>query len=124
MRTASQPAAVSARGGGEVRLNRKRRRYIYVNGSHTLTDPHNKVHLEEGELRCEATVKESLTVRQEGKRSVQRQVESYNLDVIISVESAEALHKYIESAWIPSTVEQKRSQYSNSPSIGKSGNNG
>src|SRR5712692_9825940 len=40
---------------------------------------------EEGELRREATVKESLTVRQEGKRSVQRQVELYNLDVIISV---------------------------------------
>jgi len=40
---------------------------------------------DEGELRREATVKESLTVRQEGKRSVQRQVELYNLDVIISV---------------------------------------
>ena len=32
-----------------------------------------------------ATVKESLTVQLEGKRSVQRRVEFYNLDVIISV---------------------------------------
>lgn len=40
---------------------------------------------EEGELEREATVKDSLTVRQEGPRQVRRQVELYNLDVIISV---------------------------------------
>ena len=40
---------------------------------------------EEGELSEEATHKESLSVRQEGARSVQRRVEFYNLDVIISV---------------------------------------
>ena len=40
---------------------------------------------EERELERGATVKESLTVQLEGKRSVQRQVEFYNLDVIISV---------------------------------------
>jgi hypothetical protein len=39
----------------------------------------------EGELQLAATVKESLIVRQEGSRSVQRSVEFYNLDVIISV---------------------------------------
>jgi hypothetical protein len=39
----------------------------------------------EGELQPAATVKESLTVRQEGSRSVQRSMEFYNLDVIISV---------------------------------------
>jgi hypothetical protein len=39
----------------------------------------------EGELQPAATVKESLIVRQEGSRSVQRSVEFYNLDVIISV---------------------------------------
>lgn len=39
----------------------------------------------EGELQRAATVKEFLTVRQEGKRNVQRQIELYNLDVIISV---------------------------------------
>jgi len=40
---------------------------------------------EEGELNPEATVKKYLTVRQEGKRQVQRELEYYNLDMIISV---------------------------------------
>src|SRR3989442_1096649 len=39
----------------------------------------------EGELQASATVKESLTVQREGNRPVQRQVEFYNLDVVISV---------------------------------------
>ncbi|MDY0190324.1 MAG: virulence RhuM family protein [Desulfuromonas sp.] len=40
---------------------------------------------EEGELSPEATVKKYLTVRTEGKREVQRQLDYYNLDMIISV---------------------------------------
>ena len=40
---------------------------------------------QEGELRRGATHKESLSVRQEGVRSVQRRVDFYNLDAIISV---------------------------------------
>ena len=39
----------------------------------------------EGELQPEATHKESLSVRQEGERQVKRQVDFYNLDLIISV---------------------------------------
>lgn len=39
----------------------------------------------EGELIKKATVKESLTVRNEGQRKVKRKIEYYNLDVIISV---------------------------------------
>lgn len=39
----------------------------------------------EGELDRSATVKEYLTVQQEGSRQVSRSVEHYNLDVIISV---------------------------------------
>ncbi len=39
----------------------------------------------EGELERISTVKESLTVQKEGKRSVKRKIEYYNLDVIISV---------------------------------------
>lgn len=39
----------------------------------------------EGELVRSATVKEYLTVQQEGTRQVSRNVEHYNLDVIISV---------------------------------------
>ena len=37
----------------------------------------------EGELEEAATVKEYLTVQKEGKRSVQRNISFYNLDVII-----------------------------------------
>ena len=40
---------------------------------------------EEQELERVSTVKDSLTVQQEGNRSVRRRVELYNLDVIISV---------------------------------------
>lgn len=39
----------------------------------------------EGELEKSSTVKYSLTVREEGNRSVKREIEFYNLDVIISV---------------------------------------
>jgi len=40
---------------------------------------------EEGELETEATVKKYLTVRREGNRDVRRELEYYNLDMIISV---------------------------------------
>ena len=39
----------------------------------------------EGELQLEATHKQSLSVRQEGARSVRRRVDFYNLDAILSV---------------------------------------
>ncbi len=39
----------------------------------------------EGELSDEATHKKSLWVRQEGSRQVQRELDSYNLDMVISV---------------------------------------
>ncbi len=39
----------------------------------------------EGELLKKATVKDSLTVQKEGKRTVKRKIDYYNLDVIISV---------------------------------------
>jgi hypothetical protein len=40
---------------------------------------------EEGELEPAATVKKYLTVQQEGSRRVQRRLDCYNLDMIISV---------------------------------------
>ena len=40
---------------------------------------------DEGELLPEATVKKYLTVRKEGNREVKRQLDYYNLDMIISV---------------------------------------
>ena len=39
----------------------------------------------EGELEKDATVKEYLTVQNEGSRDIKRWVKHYNLDVIISV---------------------------------------
>lgn len=41
--------------------------------------------LAEGELSAEATVKDYLTVQQEGTRQVRRQIEHYNLDMILAV---------------------------------------
>ena len=53
------------------------------------TVPNISMHLRnvfaEGEPRPEATVQNSLTVRQEGARQVSRNLECYNLDAIISV---------------------------------------
>lgn len=46
---------------------------------------HIKNIYEEGELDEQATVKDFLTVRKEGSRTVRRHVNGYNLDVIISV---------------------------------------
>jgi len=39
----------------------------------------------EGELNRNSTVKDYLTVQKEGKRAISREIEHYNLDVIISV---------------------------------------
>jgi len=53
------------------------------------TIPNISMHIrniyEEGELLPEATVKDFLTVRKEGNRQVQRKLDYYSLDMIISV---------------------------------------
>jgi prophage maintenance system killer protein len=46
---------------------------------------HIKNIFNEGELSREATIKESFIVRKEGKRDVERKIEYFSLDVIISV---------------------------------------
>ena len=46
---------------------------------------HIKHIFEEGELTKEATVRKFRTVQTEGNRSVEREVEYYNLDMIISL---------------------------------------
>lgn len=64
------------------------------------TVPNISMHLrsiyETGELTAEATLKNFLTVRQEGARQVRRNLEYYNLDAIIAVgfrvNSARAIH--------------------------------
>ncbi len=45
---------------------------------------HTKSIFQSGELVQDATVRNFRTVRQEGKRTVSRDLEHYNLDVIIS----------------------------------------
>lgn len=46
---------------------------------------HIKNVFEEGELNPQATVRKFRTVQKEGKRAVEREIDHYNLDVIISV---------------------------------------
>lgn len=46
---------------------------------------HAKNIFEDGELMPEATVKESLTVRTEGSRQVERKIAQYNLDLILAI---------------------------------------
>lgn len=46
---------------------------------------HQKAIYEDGELDEEATHKKYLLVRQEGKRQVQREIDHYNLDMIIAL---------------------------------------
>lgn len=46
---------------------------------------HIKSIFEEGELIFEATVKKYLTVQNEGQREVKREIDYYNLDMVLSV---------------------------------------
>jgi len=48
---------------------------------------------EEGELAREATIRNFRIVRQEGQRQVEREIEHYKLDVIISAGYAVACHR-------------------------------
>ncbi len=53
--------------------------------SKATVSEHIKNVFEEGELVTTATVRKFRTVQQEGERKVERELEYYNLDVIISV---------------------------------------
>ncbi|MFT4186141.1 MAG: virulence RhuM family protein [Micrococcaceae bacterium] len=55
------------------------------NSSKATISEHIKNIYEEGELEKESTVRKFRTVQKEGKREVEREVNHYNLDVIISV---------------------------------------
>lgn len=57
---------------------------LFTTTKQNISD-HIKIIFEEGELDEKATVKDFLTVQQEGSRTVSRQLRHYNLDVIISV---------------------------------------
>ncbi len=53
--------------------------------SKATVSEHIKNVFDEGELNAAATVRKFRTVQQEGERKVERELEHYNLDVIISV---------------------------------------
>lgn len=58
---------------------------ILFNSSKQNVSLHINNCFKENELDKKATVKKNLTVQTEGKRKIQREIEFYNLDVIISV---------------------------------------
>ena len=57
---------------------------LYLSSKANVSE-HIKHIFEEGELTKEATVRNFRTVQKEGKRSVEREIEHYNLDMIISL---------------------------------------
>jgi hypothetical protein len=70
--------------GGSVWLNQMEMASLFQTSKQNIS-LHIKNVLAEGELRPEATVKESLTVQTEGSRQVRRANLVYNLDMILAV---------------------------------------
>ena len=67
-----------------VWLNRTQMAELFDRDIKTLGKHINNI-FQEGELNSESTVAKFATVQNEGNRNVERQIEYYNLDVIISV---------------------------------------
>lgn len=67
-----------------VWLSQKQMAQLFDRDYKTISKHVNNV-FEEGELEREATVAKFATVQTEGEREVVREIEHYNLDVIISV---------------------------------------
>ena len=70
--------------GETVWLTQKQMAELFGKDLRTVNEHIGNVY-EEGELDREGTIRNFRIVRQEGKRQVQRAIEHYNLDVIISV---------------------------------------
>lgn len=70
--------------GGTVWLSQLQIAELFQTSKHNVSI-HTKNIFEDGELTKVATVKESLTVRKEGAREVQRTIELYNLDLILAI---------------------------------------
>jgi|SRR5690606_2567336 len=66
---------------------------------------HIKNVFEEGELDAEATVRKFRTVQTEGARKVERELDYYNLDVIISVGYFNKLQERIRGMMRSSKIE-------------------
>ena len=67
-----------------VWLSQKHMAELFQVGKSTISEHINNI-FEEGELEREATVRNFRTVQTEGTRNVSRDIEHYNLDMIISV---------------------------------------
>jgi len=70
--------------GETVWLSQKQMAELFDKDVRTINE-HIINAFEEGELAREATLRNFRIVRQEGQRQVEREIEHYNLDVIISV---------------------------------------
>ncbi len=70
--------------GETVWLNQSQLMDLFQSSKANISE-HIKGIFRSGELFTEATVRKFRTVRQEGKRMVSREIEYYNLDVIISI---------------------------------------
>ena len=70
--------------GETVWLSQKQMAELFDKDVRTINE-HVINAFEEGELAREATIRNFRIVRQEGQRQVEREIEHYNLDVIISV---------------------------------------
>ena len=67
-----------------VWLNRQQRSILFDRDIKTIGKHINNV-FEEGELDRNPTVAKFATVQKEGNRSIEREIEHYNLDVIVSI---------------------------------------
>jgi hypothetical protein len=67
-----------------VWLTQEQMAVLFGKGRSTITEHISNVY-QEGELAIEATCRKFRQVRMEGNREVNREIESYNLDVVISV---------------------------------------
>ena len=84
-KTADEKISVDVRFEGEtVWLTQTQLVDLYGSSKANVSE-HIKHIFEEGELTKEATVRKFRTVQTEGNRSVEREVEYYNLDMIISL---------------------------------------
>lgn len=70
--------------GDTVWLSQKQMADLFDKDVRTINE-HVINAFDEGELAREATIRNFRIVRQEGQRQVEREIEHYNLDVIISV---------------------------------------
>ena len=84
-KTSDEKVSIDVRFEGEtVWLTQAQLVDLYGSSKANVSE-HIKHIFEEGELTKEATVRKFRTVQTEGNRSVEREVEYYNLDMIISL---------------------------------------